>query len=129
MTSVLVIDDDPLVRDSVRRVLERAGLTVDVAGGGHEGMERIGKAEPDLIVTDILMPDGEGMETIRAVRRKYPAARILAISGGSRLMGARYLLSLAKQLGATDVLAKPFGPADLLAKVNACLYNARPPAC
>ncbi|WP_114377277.1 response regulator [Elioraea thermophila] len=127
MALILLIEDDSLVRAAIRRVLEGAGhAVIDVAHGG-EALARIDRTEIDLIVTDLLMPEVEGIEVLTAARRRHPGLPVLVISGGfpperaaASGISADYL-RMARQLGATRTLAKPFERADLLAAVEACL--------
>lgn len=107
MASVLIIDDDASIRRVLRTVLERGGHRVDEAVNGAEGMQRYRTAPADLVITDVFMPDQDGIETIQQLREEFPAARILAISGGS-LGGTSGTLTDALLLGADATLAKPF---------------------
>ena len=121
--TILVIDDEELIRLQIRNALEMEGFTVHEAANGNEGLTRIALAVPDVVITDILMPDKEGIETILELRRLYPAIRIIAISGGGRT-GNKDFLRTAKHLGADRTLAKPFGLADLLRLVREVLADA-----
>lgn len=85
MTRILVIDDEPQVRAMLRQMLEREGYEVVEAEEGEEGMRRYREQPVDLVITDILMPQKEGIETIRALRRTNPGVKIIAISGGGRM--------------------------------------------
>jgi two-component system chemotaxis response regulator CheY len=107
MASVLIIDDDTSIRRMLRTALERAGHAVEEAGNGAEGMLRYRSAPADLVITDVFMPDQDGIETIQQLREEFPDARILAISGGS-VGGASGTLTDAMLLGANATLAKPF---------------------
>lgn len=107
MASVLIIDDDTSIRRVVRAALERAGHRVAEAGNGAEGMQRFRMAPADLVITDVFMPDQDGIETIQQLREEFPAARILAISGGS-VASTSGTLRDALLLGADATLAKPF---------------------
>ena len=113
--SVLVIEDDFVLLKSMAEAFSRAGAVVAVAPDGALGMQQFTKSRPDLVVTDIIMPDKEGIETIAEMRAFAPALPILAISGGGRVKAGEFL-SLARSLGATDVMAKPFRTQDLLDK-------------
>ena len=117
---VLVIEDDACVRDIIREVLEDAAFAVVTAANGREGMALFRKCEPALVITDIIMPEQEGIETITQLRRERPKARILAVSGGGRI-GNTDVLEIAHQLGADETLAKPFDPDDLVATAQRCL--------
>jgi DNA-binding response OmpR family regulator len=117
---VLIIEDDQVFRQTLRMALEEAGHEVVEAGNGREGL-RIGASKTfDLIITDILMPDVEGLETIREFRKLIPTAKILAISGGGRNTPDSYL-SIAKKLGADLTLSKPFGKSELLVAIDTLL--------
>lgn len=103
--------------------LEQEGFIVQQAANGIEGLQRIELSVPDLVITDILMPDKEGIETILDLRRRYPSIRIIAISGGGRT-GNKDFLRTAKHLGADRTLAKPFGLGELLKVVREVLAEA-----
>lgn len=121
--SILVIDDEQLIRLQIRNALELEGFTVHEAANGNEGLARIAESVPDVVITDILMPDKEGIETILELRRTHPKIRIIAISGGGRT-GNKDFLRTAKHLGADRTLAKPFGLAELLRLVREMLDDA-----
>lgn len=117
MARILVIDDDQDVRILMRRSLEAADHQILEAGNGREGLTALANAPVDLVITDILMPEKEGIETISELRRGNPMLKILAISGGGRT-GMVEFLNMAKKFGANDSLMKPFRTAELLAKVQ-----------
>lgn len=119
MARILLIDDEALVRETMRMTLSEAGHAVTVATDGAEGLRLTLELRPDLIVTDIVMPAQEGIETIMAIRKAKLTMPIIAISGGNT--GKVDFLQAAAALGATKVLRKPFGGASLLALVNECL--------
>jgi DNA-binding response OmpR family regulator len=121
--TILVIDDEELIRLQIRNALEMEGFTVYEAANGNEGLTRIALSVPDVVITDILMPDKEGIETILELRRLHPTVRIIAISGGGRT-GNKDFLRTAKHLGADRTLAKPFGLAELLRLVREVLDDA-----
>jgi DNA-binding response OmpR family regulator len=115
---ILIIDDDPLIRSSLSIALRRQGHEIDLARNGAEGLERFQAGGHDVVVTDILMPEREGIETIRALRRAAPGLRIVAMSGG----GTGYdVLDIARRLGADRTIAKPFGPQQLMAVIDELL--------
>ena len=107
MAKILIIDDDPSILTMLKRMLEKAGYEVDIASNGIEGLEKIECCPPDLLVTDIVMPEKEGLELIFYLRRKNPGLKIVAISGGGRFNYEGYLTS-AKLLGADLTFQKPF---------------------
>jgi CheY-like chemotaxis protein len=123
MTRVLVIDDDPHVRLTLSAMLMRFGFDVTVASDGLEGMRLFREVTPDLVVTDIIMPNQEGIATIAQAKQHSPRTPIIAISGGGRI-GNSDMLKLARAAGADDVLAKPFLMADLLKVVQRTLAAA-----
>lgn len=116
---ILLVDDDPAVRDSVAIVLEDAGFVVDRAEQGATALRLLRAQAPDLVITDILMPQKEGIETIREIRLVLPNAPIIAMSGSADT-GANYL-KMAESLGATATLAKPFEAKEMLELVNRLL--------
>ena len=122
---ILVIDDDPAMRGSMRRILERDGHDVREAGDGAEGL-RLFRAEPaDVVVTDVLMPGKEGMETIVELLEEAPDVRILVVSGGGTMLGES-TLSDAQALGADASLAKPFTVDQLRSAVAVLLTQPAP---
>ena len=116
MARMLVIDDEALVRKTIRLALERAGHQVFEAQNGLVGMEALSAQQFDLVITDILMPEREGIETICALRNSGSSIKILAISGGGRRNNMDYPTAAAR-LGADDTLEKPFELAVLVSKV------------
>lgn len=112
--SILLVDDEAPVRQLFREVLEEAGYRVREAPEGKTAIEMLEKEAADLMITDLVMPEREGIETIIDVRRRFQSAKIIAISGA---FGGRYL-HLAKMLGAQQVLQKPVRPPELLAAVR-----------
>lgn len=110
--SILLVDDEEPVRELVKLALERAGHSVHSVGDGPAASKSLVGSAYDVLITDLLMPDHDGIELIRDVRRRYPALKIIAISGGGRIRGRDYL-RLAKGMGANTVLEKPFLPADI----------------
>jgi DNA-binding response OmpR family regulator len=100
----------------VSRALRAEGHAVEIAADGAQALQRLKVQTPDILITDIIMPNGDGIELITAVKKAYPAVRILAMSGRGTL-GKLDLLDLAAMLGADAILAKPLAPEELLAKV------------
>ena len=122
MALILVIDDSEICRALVRRMLERERYRVIDAADGDAGIECFAREAPDLVITDIIMPNREGIETIREIRRMRPNARIIAMSG-SVGSGSLYL-EAAKRLGADEVLVKPFPHTLLTSTVHRLLDRA-----
>jgi two-component system, chemotaxis family, chemotaxis protein CheY len=112
---VLVIEDNADLRDVVRLALEHAGHQVLTAKQGLEGLAYLSGHPVDLVVTDLFMPEMDGIEVIAALRRRFPGVRIVAMSGRP---GVDYL-AVAKELGAARILRKPFVMDDLLNAVEA----------
>lgn len=119
MATILLIDDDPQVRRTLARMLSRSHLLIEAADG-FEGVRLFTQHRPDLVITDILMPNKEGIETIMELRRLSPGVKILAISGGGYRVKTDFL-SMAEELGADATLQKPIELADLLAAVDRLL--------
>jgi DNA-binding response OmpR family regulator len=122
MTRILVIDDDPEIRSLLRDILELEGYAVTEAPNGRVGMTLYQKQAFDLVITDMLMPEQEGIETIAELQQTTPRVRILAMSGGGSRANFNVLVD-AKRFGATVTIAKPFGPSDILAAVRAALSS------
>jgi CheY-like chemotaxis protein len=120
MAEILIIDDEPAIRDLLVRVLHKAGHTGYEAANGDEGIELFRRVRPALVITDIVMPDIEGIEVIRRLRQADPMVPILAISGS----GKPLYLRAATTLGATAALAKPFDIAEFLSVVGRLLDTA-----
>ena len=110
---ILVIDDDDLVRATLVAVLDRADVEVTEASDGGVGMRLFKESPHDLVISDILMPNREGIETIRDLRRAQQEVKIIAISGGGNI-DKMQLLDLAQKFGADHVLPKPFTPKQVL---------------
>jgi two-component system chemotaxis response regulator CheY len=109
---ILLVDDDDLSRGTIHQMLERAGHAVTSTGSGSDALRLFGSTKPELVVTDLIMPDTDGLELIQELRKADPAIRILAISGGGRVNANEYL-SVARKFGAAGVLAKPFSNQEL----------------
>lgn len=116
---VLVVDDDPGVRDVIRSMLESSGYSVLLAANGKEAMRLLRTERADLILTDLVMPEQEGIETIKTLRREYPEIKVIAMSGA---FGGDYL-RIAAYLGAHATLAKPIQMDKLLKLVSETLTS------
>ena len=114
---VLLIEDDVITRKVMRALFEGAGHTVRDAADGRKAVALLDQVTPDLVVTDIIMPEKDGFELIRDLRRTRPTVNIIAISGGGRVDAADYL-KMATAFGAHRVLAKPFNGEELMALVS-----------
>lgn len=117
MTNVLLVEDNADLRELMRRALEDDGFAVDAAPDGLTALALQRNAPADVVVTDIFLPAGDGIETIMALRRDFPFSRIVAISGGAGSLDIDYL-PLALKLGAHKALAKPFGIDELISAVR-----------
>ena len=126
MATILVVDDEPALRRVLSGQLRDAGHEVTAAAGGAEALKLSCKGPYDLVITDLIMPDKEGLETIMALRRQIPATKIIAMSGGGRNSGKDYL-AIARLLGAQRTLAKPFTQAELLVAVADVLAKETTP--
>src|SRR4051812_13152238 len=124
MTRILVIDDDATIRTVIDRVLTRAGYEVVLAENGANGLEQHRAKPVNLIITDLFMPDREGLETIIELRRDFPTMPVVAISGDKSTSGN--MLTAAAKLGATKVLEKPFDSKTLLGAVQDALARYAP---
>lgn len=122
MAKIYVFDDELSILLMIKKMLEKAGHEVEIALNGREGMELFQKNVPDLLITDIIMPEKEGLETIFALRGKYPNLKIIAISGGGRISPDGYLPG-AKLLGANMVFQKPLDQKEFLQAVSLLLNN------
>lgn len=116
MSRILVIDDDKFVRTSIRAVLESAGHEVFDAGDADTGIRQQHLTPFDVAIVDLVMPQKEGLETIRELRRDYPNLAIIAISGGGAIVKKNFV-EAAELFGATATLEKPFGGEELLGAV------------
>lgn len=120
MARILVVDDDDLIRKLVVRTLEREGYEVAASADGQQAARQYRKEPADLIITDLFMPEKEGMEIIMELRRDHPEVKIIAISGAGSLGPTGYL-EVARMIGAGRTLAKPFGQEALLKAVRELL--------
>ena len=123
MAKLLIIDDEILARLTLRKILENSGHEVLEAANGTEGIALARANKCDLVITDIIMPDKEGIETIIELKRDFADLRIIAISGGGRTRNLDFL-KLALQYGASKGLAKPFSQSDLSSAIQGVLSGA-----
>ena len=132
MALILVVDDEVEVGEAIRRVLDRAGFQVVVARGVSEGLQAAQTQQPDIVVTDMIMPKTNGIELIKTLRSRYPRVQVIAISGGGSFGLRSYkpdaikthaYLAAAREAGAEEILTKPFDMNDLLAAVRRRLPN------
>lgn len=126
MPRVLLVDDDELLREALHQILVRAGYDVHDASNGKVAVREYRRQRCDVVIMDIVMPDEEGLGTIRELRRVDPNVKIIAISGGGLGKAGDYL-GIAKMLGAMRTLAKPFVPEALLAMIAEVLADPDTP--
>lgn len=124
MSRILIIDDEPAIRTVLQTLLMREGYAVTCAKNGKSGLDSFVSDKPDMVITDIIMPEKEGIETIQTIRKADPLIPIIAISGGGRAGNVDFL-PLAAKYGATATLSKPFGATALLDLVRSVLPPAR----
>ena len=122
MARVLVIDDEEQVRTLIREVLEGAGHEVMEAGNGREAMKLFEANPTSVVITDLVMPEQDGLETIRELRRRFPAVKIIAVSGAQQKLNLD-LLYVAEKLGALRTMEKPFEIRKLVALVEELLQD------
>ena len=115
--TVLIIDDEPQIRDLLTNILEMEGYAVRAAADGRQGVEAYRRNPADLVVTDMIMPEQEGIETIRELRQLNPQVKVVAMSGGGRIEPNTYL-ELAKRMGAAHTLTKPFSVQEVIDTVK-----------
>lgn len=123
MARILIIDDDDALRGVIAQNLELAGHTVVQAADGRQGVDLFHATPVDLVLTDLVMPGKEGVETIIELHRERPELPIIAMSGG--MPRSNMYLEIAAKLGARRALAKPFTPQDLIKAIEEVL--AEPP--
>ena len=119
---ILVIDDDEQMRVLLRQVMEWSGFTVVDAENGRKGMQIQRRQPADLVITDLIMPEQEGLETIGLLKKEFPGVKIVAISGGGRI-GPEAYLPAARELGADLVFSKPFDVKEFVTAVRGLLEN------
>ena len=120
MARVLVIDDSPDIRAILREAFELHGYDVEVAHNGRVGLRLLREQPADVVITDIFMPEQDGIETILELRRDFPDVKIIAMSGGGTTGNLSYLPA-AQQLGAVHSVAKPFDCLEVVATVRELL--------
>lgn len=117
MQKILIIDDEPHILLMLKKMLEQFGYEIDLAANGNEGIELYRKSAADLVITDIIMPEKEGLETIREMRRIRPDLKIIAMSGGGKVSADNYL-EIARIFGASRVITKPFTKKEMVSAVQ-----------
>jgi len=121
-TPILVVEDDPSIRHLVADALDHLGLTCHLAGNGREALDRLATTRYDIVITDIQMPEMDGMELLRQIRPLYPAINVIAMTGYS----TNYTATDVIQAGACDFMAKPFTIKEMRAKLDRVFRNRSP---
>src|ERR1700685_1671205 len=119
---ILIVDDNEKIRATVRMMLEGAGFEIAEAADGAEAIRTFRHSGADVVLSDVFMPDHDGLELIRALRRDFPDVKVIAMSGGG-FRGRVDMLPLAKGLGAAAILPKPFTQAEVLAAIARALAS------
>lgn len=122
MAKILLVEDDDLVRDMLEQVLKRASHEVTSVTNGEEASLYLQNCQPDIMVTDIIMPKKSGITLISEVRNKHPNMEIIAISGGGRLDPTGYL-DLSESIGATVSFEKPVDKSALLMAIDLLMHG------
>ena len=120
MKKILIIEDDKRLRVALAENLQNYGFEVSEAENGLDGINKHKERVADLIVMDIIMPEKEGIETIREIKRDYPSVKIIAISGGG-VLGPDHYLNVALAIGADKAIKKPFRTEKLVETINELL--------
>lgn len=121
MANILIVDDNFELNSIISFVLQDAGHQTSQAANGKDALRQIDSGAFELVITDLYMPEKEGLETIGELRRKYPLLKIIAMSGGAMGEDGKMGLHIARKLGATLVLKKPFSEQELIAAVMAAV--------
>lgn len=124
MARILIVEDKADFRTMMRDILETAGHEIDEAENGKAAMRRMDEADFDLLVTDVVMPESDGIDLIRTLADRGSRLPILAVSGGGRHLPAAVSLALTEAAGAHRTLFKPFRAAELIAAVDELLHEA-----
>ncbi|MCK5226789.1 MAG: response regulator [Desulfobulbaceae bacterium] len=120
MAIILIADDDPPIRELLQRILENQGHTVVTFSNGKGIFDFLKKEKADLVITDLIMPDKEGLETIRELQQTHPEIKVIAMSGGGRDKPDDYL-NMALAFGAGKALTKPFTKQEVISAINEAL--------
>jgi DNA-binding response OmpR family regulator len=123
MATVLLIDDDEMLRTVLAIALDAAGHVVLQAEDGQKGLEAVRTNSIDIVITDLIMPVQEGVETIMTLRRERPKLPVVAISGGAS--NSKLYLDIAGKIGAKRMLGKPFAPRQLVALIEEVLAEEK----
>jgi len=119
-STILIVDDEPGIRELLGMILEAAGHSVVSAEDGIEAPKIMASREVEIVITDLLMPERDGLEFITEIRSKYPKVKIIAMSGGGHIARDSYL-RIARNFGAHYLLEKPFSQAGVLGAIEKVL--------
>ncbi len=119
--SILVVDDEETLRRVIEIVLQNAGHRVVCAESGNEALAVLARQQVDLVISDIVMPETDGIELVRQIRLRHPMVKIISMSGGGNYLTAALCLKLADHMGALGILSKPFTPDQLIEAVDRAL--------
>lgn len=123
MAKILVVDDEKQIRDILTQFLQRAGHEVELAEDGVVALQKYRESAADLIITDLMMANKNGLELIQEINREFGEVKVIAISGGVPSSPSDYYLSVAKLMGASRIIDKPFTKDELLSAVNLVLES------
>jgi CheY-like chemotaxis protein len=124
MATILLVDDEDLLREGVREILEMSDYTVIEARDGEEALSQFAVNNVDMVISDVVMPNMDGVDLVSRLRESFPDIPILTISGGSRVVSARFGLDSTLLSGANASLTKPFTAKQLIEKVKELLPAA-----
>lgn len=124
MAKILVVDDEPTLRTMLTHMLEKDDHEVLVANDGAQGIDLYRENRPDLVISDLVMPNKNGIDMILELKKEYPDLRLIAISGGGGITGSFDYLPTAKLVGANIILKKPFGLQELRESLDSVLGDA-----
>lgn len=125
MANILVVDDNPDLGDLLKTFISAIGHNVTLCGSSLSALDTLAHHTFDLVITDMMMPDRDGLEILRETKRLSPDTPVLAMSGGSRLFPTFDPLNCASQLGANEILPKPFRRSQLLSAIERLLKQSR----
>ncbi len=127
MARIMIVDDEQPVREALKAVIDAVGHETRTLSDGAQCLAELDRFQPDLVITDILMPGMEGLQTISELHKRQPDLPIIAISGGHRF-GGRHYLDTAERLGASLSIPKPVSPYSLIAAIDALLGDTGAPS-
>ena len=121
MKTYLIVDDEPDVAEMISETLQEAGVNIELALNGADALKILSNKKIDLVITDVVMPDTNGIDLIMNLKNSYADIPIVAFSGGGGIDGRFDYLEIAKLVGASDILRKPFSAESLRKSVSAAL--------